>query len=93
MCPGEWAQKDISQTGGEAECTGGRKRTQQVGARGERSRKRNAEEEKGDGEKGEDRLARGEKKKESGAGSAFSWVLLCFPLCKPWSPAACQQAK
>lgn len=22
MCPGEWAQRDISQTGGEAECTG-----------------------------------------------------------------------
>lgn len=30
---------------------------------------------------------------DKGRGPGFSWVLLCFPLCKPWSPAACQQAK
>lgn len=69
MCPGEWAQRDISQTGGEAEYT--------VGGGGEGD-----EEEE---EEGKDGLVR--KK------AVFSRVLLCFPLCKPWSPAACQQAK
>lgn len=48
----------------------------------------------GKGGREKDRLVR----KKSGVGgggglTGFSWVLLCFPLCKPWSPAACQQAK
>lgn len=62
------------------------------GARGEReSGNRNEEEEEmGEKERGG---SIGKEKEKGGQGAAFSWVLLCFPLCKPWSPAACQQAK
>lgn len=68
----------------------GRKGIEKVGARAKQSGKRNEEEEKGDG--GERGGSIG-KEKERGVGAAFSWVLLCFPLCKAWSPAVCQQAK
>lgn len=48
----------------------------------------------GRGAERKDRLVSKKKRRLlSWGGTGFSWVLLCFPLCKPWSPAACQQAK
>lgn len=77
MCPGEWAQKDISQTGGEAECTGRGRGWSKWGREQSGVGKRN-EEEKGDG--GERGGSIGKEKEKRGGGACFLLGPAMFPI-------------